>query len=177
MQFRLGGRKDRGYHPTPNEAWMIQMSCNMIDCETGPLVAKRKLIIDRDTKEYDHFRQKLEQSRPSIICLPTCSLNLNTYAERFVGSIKSNCLSRLIFFGEASLRRALVEYMAHSDLERNHPKTNNRLLNAAANDASYVGNVGSTSTTRRCAELLPSPPQKGCGRLNHDARRRFRTAA
>jgi transposase InsO family protein len=64
---------------------------------------------------------------------------LNAYAERFVGSIKSECLSRLILFGEASLRRALSEYIAHYHLERNHQGVQNRLLTIAANDPSHGG--------------------------------------
>jgi hypothetical protein len=54
---------------------------------------------------------------------------------------KSECLRRLILFGEASLRRALSEYLAHYHLERNHQGINNRLLIAAANDPSYGGKL------------------------------------
>ena len=55
---------------------------------------------------------------------PTC----NAYAERFVGSIKEECLERLILFGECSLRRALREYGAHYLSERNHQGVANQLL-------------------------------------------------
>jgi hypothetical protein len=41
------------------------------------------------------------------------SPNLNAYAERFVRSIKEKCLNRIIFIGQASLRRAVAEYMDH----------------------------------------------------------------
>jgi len=99
---------------------MVQMGRNITDSEAGMLVGKRMLIIDRDTKYCEEFRRLLEQSGTAIIRLPPRAPNLNAYAERFVGSIKSECLSRLIFFGEASLRRALAEYMAHYHLERNH---------------------------------------------------------
>ena len=109
----------------------------MTDEESGMLAGNRKLIIDRDTKYCQDFRQILESSGTSIIRLPPRSPNLNAYAERFVGSIKAECLTRLIFFGEASLRRALKEYTAHYHHERNHQGMQNRLLNAAANDESY----------------------------------------
>jgi len=62
----------------------------------------------------------------------------NAYAERFGGSIKSECVNRLIFFGEASLRRALREYIAHYHRERNHQGLANKLI--AANDAEFAGN-------------------------------------
>ena len=59
----------------------------------------------------------------------------NAYAERFVGSIKSECVNRLVFFGEVSLRRAIREYMTHYHHERNHRGVGNRLLGAATIDA------------------------------------------
>jgi putative transposase len=133
--------KIAGITAYPDTAWMVQMARNITDSETGMLVGKRTLIIDRDTMYCEAFRHLLEQSGTAIIRLPPRSPNLNAYAERFVGSIKSECLSRLIFFGEASLRRALSEYMAHYHLERNHQGINNRLLTAAANDPNYGGKL------------------------------------
>jgi putative transposase len=58
------------------------------------------------------------------------SPNLNAYAERFVRSIKDECLNRMIFIGEASLRRAVREFMAHYHAERNHQGLGNRLISA-----------------------------------------------
>jgi transposase InsO family protein len=55
-----------------------------------------------------------------VIRLPPRSPNLNAYAARFVGSIKDECLDRIIFIGQASLRRAVSEYMNHYHSEANH---------------------------------------------------------
>ncbi len=52
----------------------------------------------------------------------------NAWAERFVRSIKEECLGRMILFGESSLRRAITEYLAHYHAERNHQGLNNRLI-------------------------------------------------
>ena len=60
------------------------------------------------------------------------SPNLNAYAERFVRSIKDECLDRMIFVGQGSLRRAVAEYMAHYHAERNHQGLENRLIVPAA---------------------------------------------
>ncbi len=60
--------------------------------------------------------------------LPPRSPNLNAYAERWVRSVKEECLSRLILFGEASLRHALHEYVEHYHHERNHQGKGNILL-------------------------------------------------
>ena len=50
------------------------------------------------------------------------------YAERWVRSVKQECLSKVILFGERSLRRALSEYVAHYHAERNHQGKDNVLL-------------------------------------------------
>ena len=60
--------------------------------------------------------------------LPPRSPNLNAYAERWVRSVKEECLSRLILFGEASLRHALTHYVEHFHHERNHQGKGNVLL-------------------------------------------------
>ncbi|MBK8097388.1 MAG: transposase [Planctomycetes bacterium] len=46
--------------------------------------------------------------------------NMNAFDERFVRTIKDECLSRMIFFDEGMLRRALVEFMVHYHEERPH---------------------------------------------------------
>ena len=77
---------------------------------------------------------------------------MNAYAERFVRSIKEECVKRMIFFGKASLRRALLEYMAHYHHERNHQGMNNLRLNVAANDDSYQS--GEVSKRARLGGIL-----------------------
>ncbi len=60
--------------------------------------------------------------------LPPQSPNLNAYAERWVQSVKGECLSQLILFGERALRHALQEYVEHYHHERNHQGKGNSLL-------------------------------------------------
>jgi transposase InsO family protein len=138
--------KIAGITTNPNTAWMVQIGRNLTDTDEGWFVAKRELIIDRDTKYCADFRRLIEDSGSAIIRLPPRSPNLNAYAERFVGSIKSECLSRLIFFGETSLRRTLREYMAHYHRERNHQGLGNKLI--AANDAEFTGNAAIARRSR-----------------------------
>ena len=54
--------------------------------------------------------------------------NLNAYAQRFILSVKSECLDRMILFGERSLHHVLKGYTAHYHLERNHQGIGNNLL-------------------------------------------------
>src|SRR5881227_1260224 len=62
------------------------------------------------------------------LVLPARSPNLNAYSERWVRSVKEECLSKVILFGERSLRRALGEYVEHFHAERNHQGKGNVLL-------------------------------------------------
>ena len=82
----------------------------------------------------------------------TGSFNLNAYAERWVRSVKEECLSRFILFGEASLRHALTQYVAHYHHERNHQGKGNVLLFPAVTpDAKREGPV---QCRERLGELL-----------------------
>ena len=118
---------------------MVQIGRNLVDVESGALASKRYLIIDRDTKYTGAFRSLVINAGTKVIRLPPRSPNLNAFAERFVRSIKTECLGKLIFLGQASLRRAVVEYTAHYHKERNHQGLDNKLFYPisvqAANDA------------------------------------------
>ena len=117
-----------GITARPDESWMLQIGRNMTDAQSGALHAKRYLIIDRDTKYSEQFRRLISDAGTAVIRLPPRSPNLNAYAERFVRSIKSECLDRMIFVGQASLRRSVREYVEHYHRERNHQGLQNRLL-------------------------------------------------
>ncbi len=106
----------------------MQIGRNLTDPVEGFLVKKRLLILDRDSKFSNAFRNLLKDAGVEVVRLPYRSLNLNAYAERFVRSIKDECLNRMIFFGERSLRKATGEYAAHYHRERNHQGIDNRLI-------------------------------------------------
>jgi putative transposase len=120
--------KIAGVTRNPGDAWMTQIARDLTDPEEEFLRRTRYVILDRDTKYSDAFRGFLVRDGIQVIRLPPRAPNLNAYAERFVRSIKEECLSRMIFFGEASLRHALAQYMAHYHLERNHQGVGNQLL-------------------------------------------------
>jgi transposase InsO family protein len=117
-----------GITPHPDSRWMTQIARNLTDLNDGFLRGKRYLILDRDTKFCDAFRRVLVREGVQVIRLPPQSPNLNAFAERFVRSIKEECLSRMIFFGQASLQHAIRQFMAHYHIERNHQGIENRLL-------------------------------------------------
>jgi len=124
-----------GMTPRPDEAWMLQVGRNLLDEEDGALVGKRYLIIDRDAKFSKRFRVFVEEGGTEVIRLPPLSPNLNAFAERFVRSIQEECLRKMIFIGQASLRRAIAEYVVHYHEERNHQGLENRLIREMPADA------------------------------------------
>jgi putative transposase len=112
----------------PNECWMQQMARNVTMDEWGILNGCRYLLHDRDTKYTESFRAIIKAGEVKPVALPARSPNLNAYSERWVNSVKEECLSRLILFGEGTLRRALQHYLAHYHQERNHQGKENVLL-------------------------------------------------
>src|SRR5437764_12793732 len=117
-----------GVTPHPNEQWMVQVARNVTMEEWGFLSLGQYLIHDRDGKYCPAFQQIIDTSGLTRVPLPPRSPNLNAYAERWVRSVKEECLSRLILFGEASLRHALTQYVEHYHRERNHQGKGNVLL-------------------------------------------------
>ena len=107
---------------------MTQIARNAIDIGDGFLRGRRYLILDRDAKYSDAFCGVLAREGIRVIRLPVRSPNLNAFAERFVRSIKEECLSRMIFVGQASLRHAITQYMSYYHGERNHQGLGDRLL-------------------------------------------------
>jgi hypothetical protein len=107
---------------------MEQMARNLVDAIDGFLLGKRYLLLDRDPLYTQAFRRILDQAGVKTVRLPAHSPNLNAFAERFVLSIKSECLERLVPLGESHLRLAIAEYMRHYHLERNHQGLANALI-------------------------------------------------
>jgi transposase InsO family protein len=116
----------------PHEPWMLQIARNLTDAEQGAVYGKSHLIIDRDRKYSAQFRRLIGEAGTAVIRLPPRSPNLNAYAERFVRSIKEECLDRMILIGQGSLRRAVDEFMSHYHLERNHQGLRNQLIREPA---------------------------------------------
>jgi len=108
-----------GITPHPNEAWMKRIARNVTMDEWGFLDNCRYLIHDRDAKYCESFRKIIESGDVKTLSLPARSPNLNALAECWVKSVKDECLSKLILFGEKSLRRAIRENLTHFHTERN----------------------------------------------------------
>ena len=125
----------------PGELWMKQIARNVTMEGCGVLRDCRYLLHDRDTKYTLSFRTIIASGRVEPLALPARSPNLNAYAERWVRSVKEECLSKIILFGERSLRRALCEYVEHYHAERNHQGKDNVLLFSRYTSVRRAGHV------------------------------------
>ena len=112
----------------PNEAWMSQVARDLTDVETGFLNGTRYLIHDRDPLFTESFVRTRRDSGAVCVKLPPCSPSLNAYPERFVRSIKSECLGQIIPIGGRHLRRAVREYAEHYHHEQNHQGIGNEMI-------------------------------------------------
>ena len=117
-----------GVTPFPDEPWMTQVARNLTMADLGFLADHRYLIHDRDGKYCPTFDAALKDGGVTPVRLPPRSPNLNPHAERWVRSVKDECLSKLILFGESALRTALGAYVEHFHGERNHQGKDNLLL-------------------------------------------------
>jgi len=128
---------------------MRQVACNATLEGMGHLNGCRYVLHDRDAKFCAEFRKTLAVAGVKCLRLPPRSPNWNAFAERWVRSVKQECLSHLILFGERSLRRALIQFQEYYHAERNHQGKSNVLLFPAPARLEHGGRRGI-----RCRERL-----------------------
>ena len=130
-----------GIPPQPHGAWMEQMARTLTDPVDGCLRRARYLIHDRAPLSTRVFGEILEGGGVQPIRLPPKSPNLNAYTERFVRSMKEECLSRVVPLGEGHLRLLVGEYVDHSHRERNHQGLDTQLLQRPPPPVSLAADV------------------------------------
>jgi len=111
----------------------------------------RFLLHDRDTKFSEAFVAVFRAAGVEPLKLPPQSPNLNAFAERWVRSVKEECLDQFILFGERSLRHALQEYLAYHQHQRNHQGLDNLI---SFPDERTGGQEGSICKSERLGGLL-----------------------
>ena len=110
---------------------MTQLARNLTDADDGFLRGMHYLILDRDPLYTATFQRLLRESGATPLRLPARSPNLNAFAERFVESVKSECLARIVPLGEGHLRaviRVIRAFVDHYHEERPHQGLGNELI-------------------------------------------------
>jgi transposase InsO family protein len=135
-----------GSTPHPDEAFVLQAARHLTDATDGILQGRRFLICDRDRKWSTAVQHLLETSGLRVIQTPFRAPNCNAYAERFVRSIKEECLNRVIPLGERHFRRTLVEFLVHYHRKRNHQGLGNDLIDGVGDPLlAAIGHVARPS--------------------------------
>jgi hypothetical protein len=109
-----------GISRQPDANWMTQVIRNLTDAEDGFLRGVHYLLLDRDPLYTVAFRNQLGESGVTPLLLPARSPSLNAFAERFVGSVRSEFLARMVPLGEKRLRAAVRAFVDHYHEERPH---------------------------------------------------------
>jgi putative transposase len=111
----------------PDAMFMRQVVRQLTHADEGLLGPAYVLICDRDSKWSPDVHRVLRDAGVWVVVTPIRAPNANAYAERFVRSIKEECLDRLIPIGETHFRRAVAEFVEHYHRERNHQGLGNVL--------------------------------------------------
>jgi transposase InsO family protein len=142
-----------GITTNPDSAFMAQVARNLTDGFDGFLRNHKHLILDNDALFTTQFENILSNAGVKVIHTAYQTPNMNAIAERWVLSVKSECIHKMMLFGEGSLRRALKSYVAHYHTERPHQGIGNELIEPAVNCTTGHGEV---IETERLGGLLRS---------------------
>jgi putative transposase len=117
-----------GIIPQAYGDWMKQMARNLTDPIDGFLKDKKYLVMDRDPLFTKQFRAILKAGGVKPVRTSVASPNMSPFVERFIRSIKHECLNKMIIFGEKHLRYCVSEFVIHYHTERPHQGIGNNII-------------------------------------------------
>jgi hypothetical protein len=143
-----------GIRVNPDGEWMKQVARNLSDAVDGFLRQAKYLIHDRDPLFTEAFEAILREHGVKCVKIPAQSPNCNPYAERFVKTIKCECLHHFVFFGERHLRCVVKEFMAHYHRERFHQGLGGQLIEMRPGSTNQKGARGKVICRSRLGGML-----------------------
>jgi putative transposase len=111
----------------PDNAFVVQALRGLAG-DSDILRAGRFLICDRDPKWSGAVEELLRTVGVRVVRTPASAPNCNAHAERFIRSIKAECLDRVVPLGERHFRHLVREFIDHYRAERNHQGIGNELI-------------------------------------------------
>jgi len=109
-----------GVTARPTGVWIVQQARNLSMVLAERALPIKFLIRDRDAKFTTSFDEVFQADGIRIIRTPVRAPRANAFAERFVGTVRRECLDRMLIFGRRHLERVLAEYVAHYNEHRPH---------------------------------------------------------
>ena len=158
-----------GVTANPIGAWVVQQARNLTMVLAERARPVRFLVRDRDAKFTASFDEVFRSERIRIIRTPVRAPRANAFAERFVGTIRRECLDRMLIFGRRQLEVVLAEYVDHYNGHRPHRSLDQAI--AALDVASDAADLASRcNATAKIGPARWSHPrvQTGCVRPSDD---------
>jgi transposase InsO family protein len=121
----------------PTDAWVAQQLRESTPFREHP----KHLIVDNDSKYGAVFARVAEATGIGLVRTAYRAPKENAICERFLGSVRRECLDHLLVLGEAHLRRTLKEYVNYFNFVRPHQGLQQRIPDAPREDASQTGPV------------------------------------
>jgi putative transposase len=150
IELRSRAVQVAGIRITPDGAWMLQVARNLLDAKDGFLRNATHLVHDRDPLYTKAWTTLLKSEGVNSVPIPATSPNCNPYAERFVRTVREECLEHFVIFGERHLRYLLREFCAHYHEERFHQGLGGKLVRPSVE----AGNDNTTGDRVECRRRL-----------------------
>jgi len=144
IEFETRAVQVAGIRIAPDGAWMMQVARNLVDPVDGFLCSASYLIHDRDPLFTKAWTALLKSGGVKCVPIPAHSPNCSPHAERFVKTIRTECLDQFVIFGERHLRHLLHAFCAHYHGERFHQGLDGQLIRPSAlasNDNAEFGPI------------------------------------
>jgi hypothetical protein len=138
--------------PTSGAGWnhvgpghrMDEAGCSESDRRLGGLSRRKTVLADGPRCLLQRrIRDVLKRAGVKPVRIPPKAPKCNPHIERFMLSLKMECLDRMVLFGPESLHRATREYLEHYHRERNHQGLNGKIIDAGPELGRVVGRIRS----------------------------------
>ena len=148
MQVKTRAVQIAGIRIAPGGKWMKQIARTLLDPGDGFLRNASHLIHDRDPVFTQAWTALLKTGGVTCVPIPARSPNCNPHAERFVKTVRGECLARFVIFGERHMRHLIREFGAHYQTERYHQGLGSQIITPTptpSNDNASIGAIGCRS--------------------------------
>ncbi|MCP3877869.1 MAG: transposase [Sulfitobacter sp.] len=143
-----------GLTANPTGAWTTQAARNLFLDHTSQLTGARALVRDRGSQFIDAFDEIFRTEGLKILRTPVRTPVANTFAERWIGSIRRELLDRTIIWNQRQLERLIIEYVAHYNGHRPHRSLKQRPPDAAHEPPPTMPGSITVLRTTRCDGLI-----------------------